>query len=153
MDENLLGYLLNALDESTKGEVEAHLSAYPEARERLAALRHALEPLAADRDAPAPAPQLVERTLAKVAEHICASPKPTAELPQAPPSLPATLSIGHSWWRRPDILVAACLLITVVGVGLMVLASMRAPSSAAVLVECKNNLREYYVALHKYRDQ
>ena len=62
------------------------------------------------------------------------------------------MSLGHSWWRRPDLLVAACLLITVVGVGLMVLASMRAPSSAAVLVECQNNLREYFVGLHGYRE-
>jgi prepilin-type processing-associated H-X9-DG protein len=153
MDENLLGYLLNALDEPTQSEVEAFLTKHPEARARLAVLQQTLAPLAADRDTPAPSPQLVERTLAKVAEHICTRAKVTAELPQAPPSWPATLSMGHSWWRRPDILVAACLLVTVVGVGLMVLASLRAPSSAAMLVECKNNLREYYVALHKYRDQ
>jgi prepilin-type processing-associated H-X9-DG protein len=153
MEEHFIGYLLNALDERTHGQVEAYLAQHAAARAKLALLRQALEPLAADAETPTAPAHLVERTLAKVAEHICAGDKRADELPQAPPVSPLTLAIGRSWWRRPDILVAACLLVTVVGVGLMVLGRMRGPSSAALLVECKNNLRQFHTALQQYRDQ
>src|SRR5262249_17326252 len=54
-NENLLGYLLNALDENIHREVEAHLATSTEAQGRLELLRQALAPLAADRkDAPPP---------------------------------------------------------------------------------------------------
>jgi prepilin-type processing-associated H-X9-DG protein len=153
MEENFIGYVIDALDERTKRAVEAYLAQHPEARQKLAIFKQALAPLAADAEAPAAPPGLVERTLAKVAEHICADEKRPDDLPQAPPVSPAALSIGRSWWRRPDILVAACLLVTVVGVGLVVLGRMRGPSSTAMLAECKNNLRQFYMALQNYREQ
>jgi prepilin-type processing-associated H-X9-DG protein len=152
MDEQFIGYLLNALDERGMRDVEAYLQAYPETRRKLALLQQALEPLAADKEAPAPPPLLVERTLAKVAEQICAEGRPSADLPHAPPISPQSLSGGRSWWRRADIMVAASLLITAVGIALVVLDRMRGPSSAAMIVECKNNLREFFVSLHEYRD-
>jgi prepilin-type processing-associated H-X9-DG protein len=154
MDENLVGYLLDALDEPTAKAVEAYLARQPEARAKLALLRQALEPLGVDNDAPTPPPRLVERTLAKVAECICQpSEQRSDQLPQAPPMSPATLPMAPSWWRRPDILVAACLLVTIAGVGLTILGSLRGPTSAAMLLECKNNLRQYFVALQQYRTQ
>ncbi len=64
-----IGYLLNALDERGTRDVEAYLNSHPEARQKLALLQQALEPLASDMDAPLPPPQLTERTLARVAEH------------------------------------------------------------------------------------
>jgi prepilin-type processing-associated H-X9-DG protein len=152
MEEFLIGYLLDALDERTKRQLEAYLTQHPEARQKLTLLKRALAPLAADADAPAPPPQLVERTLAKVAEHICADRR-AEDLPQAPPVSPATLPMARSWWRRADVLVAACLLVTIAGLGLIVLGRMRGPDSGALLVECKNNLRQYFVALQKYREQ
>src|ERR1019366_6802841 len=153
MEEYLIGYVIGALDERTQRAVEAHLAQHPEARQKLALLKQALAPLAADAEAPAPPPGLVERTLAKVAEHICAGGHRPDALPLAPPVSPAAHSSGRSWWRRPDILVAACLLVTVVGVGLVVLGRMRGPSSTAMLAECQNNLRQFYVALQKYHAQ
>jgi prepilin-type processing-associated H-X9-DG protein len=152
MEEFLIGYLLDALDERTKRQLEAYLTQHPETRQKLTLLKHALAPLAAGAVAPAPPPQLVERTLAKVAEHICTNRR-ADDLPQAPPVSPSTLPMARSWWRRADVLVAACLLVTIVGVGLTVLGRMRGPDSAALLVECKNNLRQYYIALQKYREQ
>jgi prepilin-type processing-associated H-X9-DG protein len=152
MEEQFIGYLLNALDERGTRDVEAYLQAHPEARTKLALLQQALEPLAADKEAPAPPPQLVERTLAKLAEHICGDGRPTTELPQAPPIPRQSLSGGRSWWRRVDVMVAASLLLTAVGIALVVLGRMRGPSSAAMIVECKNNLREFFVSLHDYRD-
>src|SRR5262245_41376133 len=107
MDENLVGYLLNALDPEAHRRVEEQLSADAAARERLALLRRALQPLAADRDPPEPPPGLRVRTLALVAEHACRKP---AE----PPRAPALRTAGGraTWWRRADVLVAAGLLLT-----------------------------------------
>lgn len=133
-------------------EVEAYLQAHPEARQELAQLRQALEPLAADQEAPPPPAFLTERTLAKVAEAMCAQEPPLSELPKAPPIPPRSLSGGRTWWRRADMLVAASLLITAVGIALVVLGRMRGPSSAAMIVECKNNLREFFTSLQEYRD-
>lgn len=152
MEELLIGYLLDALDEPAQRQVETHLAQHPEARDKLALLQQALAPLAADQEAPAPPVHLVERTLAKIAAQICTPGKP-GDLPQAPLVAPTAGSAGRSWWRRADILVAACLLVTVGGVGLTVLGSMRAPTSAAMVVECKNNLRQFFFALEHYRGQ
>lgn len=158
MENQLIGYLLNALDEAEMREVEAHLQADPEARQRLARLRQALAPLAADADAPLPPPHLTERTLAKVAEHICAQDRteatstPKSELPQAPPVSRQTIAGSRSWYRRADWMVAASLLITAVGIALVILGRMRGPTSAALVVECKNNLREFFGSLQSYRD-
>src|SRR5262249_39151708 len=68
MDDNLVGYLLDALDADTRRAVEDHLRTHPEARARLDRLRRLLEPLEADREPPAPPPHLVQATLARVAE-------------------------------------------------------------------------------------
>jgi len=151
MVENLLGYLLGALDERGVSQVEAYLAQHPEARAQLAQLQQALEPLGLDREPTPPPPYLTERTIARIAEHICA-PAVEEDLPIAPPVSPSS-SGRPSWWRRIDVLVAACLLVTVTGIGLVTLARMRAPTSSAMLVECKNNLREFFFALQRYRDQ
>ena len=153
MDENLIGYLLDALDEPTRQQVETYLQQHPEARDRLVLLKQALAPLAADQEAPAPMPQLAERTLAKIAEHICSAPETTAKLPKAPAVSSGTLAGGRIWWRRADVLVAACLLLMIGGIGLTVLGRLRGPNSAALMIECKNNLRQFYLALQEYRDK
>jgi prepilin-type processing-associated H-X9-DG protein len=153
MEELFVGYLLDALDEPTRREVEAHLNDCPEARVKLALFKQALEPLEADLAAAVPPPLLVERTLARVAETICAPIAPLTDLPQAPPVSPASVGSGRSlWWQRADMLVAVSIIVTIVGVGLTILAKMRAPSSAAMIVECRNNLRHFFAALHEYRD-
>jgi prepilin-type processing-associated H-X9-DG protein len=152
MEELFLGYLLNALDERGMREVEAHLQAHPESRRQLALLRQALEPLAADQEALMPPPQLAERTLAKVAEHICADGRRAADRPKAPPIAPQTISGGRSWWRRADVMVAASIFLTAVGIALIVLGHMQGPTSATTVVECKNNLREFFDSLRQYRE-
>src|SRR5438128_5281975 len=78
MDENLIGYLLNALDSDTRQETEKYLLKNREARERLNRMTEALAPLEADRDAIDPPPGLWARTLARVAEFQC------RQLPSAP---------------------------------------------------------------------
>jgi len=83
MDENLVGYLLDALDPDTHRQVEKYLHDEPGVRQKLETLRRALEPLAADRDPPEPEPGLALRTLCRVAEYRC------RPLPQAPAPPPA----------------------------------------------------------------
>lgn len=151
MDEMLIGFLLNALDEPTRRQVEIYLAQNASARQKLALLEQALEPLAADKDAPPPSPRLVELTLARVAERICTGMKDLDELPQAPPVPRSSVGAARSWWRRVDVIIAASIMLTIIGIGLTLLGSLRAPSSDALTVSCKNNLMQYYFALQHYR--
>ncbi len=152
MDENLIGYLLDALDEPTKQQVEQHLRDHPEARQRIAVLKQALTPFALDQEAAAPPVALAERTLAKIAAHICAKPTATGELPKAPALTSETSSGGRTWWRRADVLVAASLLLMIAGIGLTVLGRIHGPSSQALVADCKNNLLQFYIGLQQYHD-
>jgi hypothetical protein len=171
MDENLVGYLLNALDPDTEREVEAHVRAHPELQARLERLRAALAPLEADREPPAPPPGLVFRTLGRVAEmhaHDLANradkpdeeeaasgfretvPGPSAweSLPAAPPIVPMQRDLApRSWWRRADVLVAAGLLIAVLTLAIPRLQTMREGEQVEA---CKFNLHGYHQRLVDY---
>jgi prepilin-type processing-associated H-X9-DG protein len=147
MDDKLVGYLLHALEDGEARAVESYLETHPETRQQFQRLRRALEPLESDRDAPAPPADLVMRTLGRVAEHVC------SELPKAPVPAPTAVVALRSWWRRADVLVAACLLVLTAGIGLPVLYRLNSQNSAAVTVACQNNLRQFYTALTTYRDQ
>src|SRR6516165_3161 len=85
MEENLVGYLLDALDSDARQETEEYLLKDPEARGRLETLRQALEPLEADRESDDPPPDLWVRTLARVSEYRCrnlpAAPKVASDRP------------------------------------------------------------------------
>src|SRR5271166_1270313 len=109
MDENLVGYLIDALDPEDRQAVEAHLAVQPELHTRLERLRRALEPLADDAEAPAPPPDLALATLSRVAEHACRT------LPDAPPPTPyqRVTPATRRLPRRADLLVAAAILIVI----------------------------------------
>lgn len=143
MDENLVGYLCNALDADTQMAVEHYLRDNTEAQRRLELLRRALEPLAADRDDPPPPAGLVFRTLGRVAEHSC------RKLPQAPVFAGR---VGHqrSWWRRADVLIAAVLLLAIFGVGL---SGLHRYQDYRGRVECGNNLHGFYRHLVNYSNR
>jgi prepilin-type processing-associated H-X9-DG protein len=164
MDENLVGYLMDTLDPNTHRAVEEYLRTSPEARRRLGLLRQALEPLALDTNHSEPPAGLWIRTLARLAEQQCrkgpaADGVPpdqvrestaTLPLPQAPAPL-ATQVVGHrrNWWRRADVLVAAVLLIGLLGAlppGI-VMAWRQHDINA-----CQNNLRDFHTALVAYSD-
>ena len=142
MEETLAGYLLNALDLETERQVEQYILDHPDARSQVEQVKHTLELLSADKEI-SPPPHLRIRTLAKVAEFRCRT------LPQAPAPTPAQRSTGRAWWRRADVIVAACLLLVLAGVG--------APWiyrswSLSQRVACQNNLSRFYVALSSYAD-
>jgi hypothetical protein len=141
LDENLIGYLLQALDDETVRHVEAQLEADEGARWRLEQLRLALEPLAGDKEEIAPPAGLAVRAIGRVAEYCCLS------LSQAPlaacrPSPP------RSWWRRADLVVAAAVLLLATGLGMPALFRARVGAS---VVECENNLRVLGNALNDYQ--
>src|SRR4051812_29315043 len=134
MDNNLIGYILNALDPEARRQVEELLAASPEARARVELLRQALEPLAADRDPGGPPPGLAERTLRFIAEAATRNrPRP-----------PGSDSGGgtRSRWRRADILVAAVLLLSFLSLAIPWVAQLRRlgerHDNPVHLVECKN---------------
>lgn len=140
MDENLIGYLLEALDEPERRQVEAYLRFHPEAQARLETLRGALTPLALDSEAPAPPPGLALRTLARVAE-VRARP-----LPKAPPP---SRRHASSWRgpRRADLLAAAVLMIFLGGVtGPLLVKYWHLQGRQA----CADNLRQYGEMLQMY---
>ena len=68
LEENLVGYLLEALDPDEKRQVERAIQDDPEVRRRLELLEIALQPLAAGREHPLPPVDLRYRVLARVAE-------------------------------------------------------------------------------------
>jgi len=140
MEQNFVGYLLNALDPDTHQQVEAHLKAHPADRQRLDVLRQALEPLAADRDEITPPPGLAFRTLARVAEYRC---RPKADLPAAPLTARSAPAYRR-WFRRADLLVAAA--VVLVAGGLLLEGAMQYRGTQARLA-CANNLRTFHQSL------
>jgi prepilin-type processing-associated H-X9-DG protein len=144
MDENLVGYLLDCLDEAGNRQVEAYLLLHPEARQKLARLKQAISPLAVDRDEIAPPPGLAARTVARIGEQV------GGELPRAPREPVAAMPIGRSWWRRADVLVTASLLVFVLGIASPLAYRWRERQAT---VACQDNLRQFHAALTTYRDQ
>src|SRR5205823_931944 len=110
MDDQLVGYLLNALDDEERRQVEAHLHASPDAQRKLEALRSALSPLDSDRAHPAPPAGLAERTLARV------TALPRRRLPPAP-RVSGGPGFSPARWRRSDLLVASLAGLILLGMG------------------------------------
>ena len=145
MEENLVGYLLKALDDEPQRQVEASLRESPELRARLERLERSLAPLAADGETPEPCPGLVLSTLARIAEYQC------RKLPDAPsPPLSQSVPVGRSWLRRPDVLVAALLLILLGGIGSSSLIHLWGDYHGRT--ECRKNLLLLWQGLHRYCD-
>jgi hypothetical protein len=145
MDENLLGYLLDALDPDAYRAVEAHLRLHPDARARLEELGQMLAPLTADAAAPEPPSHLAAFTLARVAAH------QTAQRLLAAPQ-PSRRQIGMPFRRGPrraDLVVAGLILLLSAGMGMTWLA--RQWRDYRVLA-CQNNLHGIWTALQVYAD-
>jgi len=140
LDDNLVGYLLNALDDDGRRSVEVYLRSNPEARRKLARLQELLSALAADRDDPAPPPGLARATLARVREAV------PRTLPAAPP-LSAAQAGARGWWRRTDVLAAAACLLLAVGIGAAWLVSAWQRSD---ILACQENLHQFHRALTAY---
>ncbi len=165
MDENLLGYLLDALDPEARQEVEGQMAARPELSDRLRWLRRTLEPLAADAEPPEPPAGLAIGAIARVAEYKCRklSPPPPAPIEEPAPVAAPTAAVPaeepqklplrpqrRRFVPRADLLVAACLLIVLIPLGVVGLS--RLWSEYATRSACANNLRVLGGALQRYAD-
>lgn len=144
MEDNLVGYVLNALDSETHQQVEDYLRDHPEGSRQLELLRQSLEPLAADKQEIEPPPGLAVRTLACVAEYCC------RDLPRAPASLRRSEVGPPRWWRRADVLVAASLFLCVL---LLIPPVVRYLQRQHQLESCKQNLNQFGGALLRYSQQ
>jgi hypothetical protein len=143
MDDNLVGYLLNALAPDEERQVEAHLREHPEAEQKLELLRQALQPLILDSNHSEPPLGLAQRTLAFVkANGNHQAPRPPVL------SRPASV-FPRVLWQRMDVLVAACLLILVGGIGMTWLSHVWYLEGR---VACGDNLRGIYAGLRDYQD-
>jgi hypothetical protein len=140
MDDNLIGYLLDALDPPDKDQVEEQLRSNPQTRLHLELYRRALAPLAADAEQPEPPRHLAVGALARIAEHQCRG------LPPAPPPPRASVPFPR-WLRRPDLAVAASLLILLGGLAVPAIVQLWGRSG---IQACQNNLEHYYRALQTY---
>lgn len=145
MDENLIGYLLHALDSDEEQQVETYLREHPEAEARLNRLRQALAPLASDEGEIEPPPGLAVRTIGRVAEYRC------RPLPRAPEeSIIRTFPQTRSWWRRADVAVAASILLCAALITFPALNTIRMRHDR---LACENNLRIIGAALRQYTDR
>jgi prepilin-type processing-associated H-X9-DG protein len=149
-DEDLIGYLADALEPDERAAVESYLRMNPAAAGRLDELRRLLAPFEVDRDS-TPAPSgLAERTLARLAavfaehEPPAAPPRP---LPRAPREEPESRAVGGR--LRPDLLVACGIAIVAGGLIFSAVGKVRARYDVAA---CQNTLRVTHVGLSGYAD-
>jgi hypothetical protein len=142
MDQDLLGYLLDALDPEATAAMERHLETSAEARRKLMALRQALQPLSHDSEPPLPPPNLVWNTIRRLAQRECSTEAPPRVL-----TLPRERSGGRGLWHRPDVLVAASIAFVAL---LLVPPALLYVRDRQHRVACANNLKEVYSGLQAW---
>jgi hypothetical protein len=148
--EQLLGYLLGALDDSEVESLEGLLQADPELRRELACLRRQLQALEAAVEDHGPPPGLARRTCDFVFAHARPAPAaPERRLPgrrrsMAPETTPSGRPGRLSWL---DSVVSVTILLVA---GMVVLPAIFSSRFQARLVQCQDNLRVLGVSLTDY---
>ncbi|MEX0818966.1 MAG: hypothetical protein WD070_05215, partial [Pirellulaceae bacterium] len=143
--EQLLGYLLGALDDDEQIEVEQQIAAHPEWRDELESLALTLEPLAETYLEFEPPANLTERTCSLI-------PNRTTATPCGGGLRPATRAEirGRQRWSMADVVVMAGICLA----GAMLFFPAISQSRyAARLQACQNNLRELGFALVDYSEK
>ncbi len=143
--EQLLGYLLDALDDDERIEVEQQLAANPELHDELESLALTLEPLADTYEEFEPPAGLAKRTCSLVAA--C-----TAVIPAGRGLHPATRAEvrGRNRWSIADVVVMAGICLA----GAMLFFPAISQSRyAARLQACQNNLRQLGFALVDFSEK
>ncbi len=138
MRDQLIGYLLDALEPSEHEQVESQLRRDPQLARELELLSHCLRPLAADKAHFEPPTGLAERTCQAVHERaarVTAPPPPQIHSPRQ--------------WSMSDMVVAAGIFIAA---SLLFFPAMNQSRFAARLTGCKNNLRQVGLGLDMYSE-
>ncbi len=136
MREDLIGYLLHALEPAERAQVETELGRDPELKRELQLLERSLLPLAGDREGYAPPMGLASRCCEYVATQ--------GKVRRAPPVAPPT-----SRWRMSDLAVAAGVFLAAT---LLFWPAMNQSRYAARVRGCQNNMRQIGLALQSYSD-
>jgi len=158
--EDLLGYLLGALDEEQQAEVERRLTEDPGARRRLAACQRALAPLDAARTDYEPPDGLATRTCRFVLGRRGVGPSRyparaaalvgTVQRPMParmhPVALPGTAEGGFHWH---DLVMAAGV---IVAASFLLFPAIHGSRVQARLLACQDNLRELGASLTRYSE-
>jgi hypothetical protein len=152
MREDLLGYLLSALDPHEMRRVDQRLSEEPQLREELAKVEHSLrfldEAVAAEEVVEPPA-DLISRTLARIPDRELlsshAAATGTVQTGAAIHPVAAPPSSARSSWG--DLVVGALAVAALVALGLPTVARMR---SQARNTACQDNLRRLGLAFSQY---
>src|SRR5262245_26997107 len=137
--QQLLGYLLGALEEDEHQQVEAQLRRDPALRAELARLRHCLEPLEASWQPVCPPPGLWQRACRFV--DVAANAIPRA--------LDYTGAGRRGSWSLRDLVAAAVVLVVA---GLLLFPAVNRSRFQAAVRGCQDNLREWSVALKQFAD-
>lgn len=138
MRENLLGYLLEALEPSERDEVEHSLENDPRLRHELELLDRSLEPLRGEKAYYDPPVGLARRTCEFVVSQ--------AAVMLAPPPVEA----GRSRWSTPDYVTAAGIFIAA---SMLFFPALNHSRYSARLAGCQNNLRQVGAALTNYANR
>lgn len=149
MREDLLGYLLGALEPEEVLRVEALLESDPSAREELQRIKAALRPLEETQTDFEPPADLIDRTLDFIDEH---KPQPagTPSLAPASPLSETDLSqrgASARRWRIPDALVAT---ISMIALGGLVFPAILEGRFEARRTQCQSNLQELGTSLTQF---
>ena len=142
MRDQLIGYLLDALEPHERAAVERKLSQDASLRRELTLLQRSLAGLDADRGHYDPPEGLAQQTV----EFVQTAAK-IAALPRMTPDLSA--SMGASRWRIADLVVAAGVL---VGASLLFIPAVSQSRYSTRVSGCQNNLRQLGVALVNYSE-
>ncbi len=144
--ESLIGYLLGALEDSERSDLEAQLAGDAELRRDLAKVGRALKPLEAARMNHEPPAGLVARTIDFIDSHLVRPAKEESSGRGRMSTRPEPLE-RRGRFRWQDIL-AACAL-TLSGV-LLLIPAIESSRSHARLLTCQDNLRHLGVGLGEY---
>ena len=136
-NQQLIGYLLGALDPAEEAEIEERLERDVHLRDDLAALHRSLEPLSADARPDAPPPSLAERTCDLVLVRA-----QWQGWEDAPPPL--------SRWTLPDMAVAAAVVLMA---SLLLIPAVNVSRANSQRAGCQNNLRELGNAIAAFSAQ
>lgn len=155
MRVDLLGYLLDALDDRERARVEQALRSDPELQRRLEALQEQLSFLAEDAGDCAPPPGLAERTCARVA---AGEENPPTVRPRAPAGGPARRRRAtnpergshHHGWSLADSVVSAGVFLAAALLFFPAIANSRYRSQ---ITACQYNLQRLGDALTAFSQQ
>ena len=152
--EQLLGYLLDALEDDERQQLQQELANDPYLRQQLKTLRAALQPMEPTREPVEPPPGLARRTCRLVAAHAAGPEGPEDPRPAPAGRLhamrsDASLDGESSRFSWIDVVAAASIL---VAASLLIFPALVSSRAQARVTQCASNLHGIYQGLAHYSD-